>query len=528
MSTLNVGPDDTYLSIAAAMAFANPGDKISLEAGYSNEDALVSVNNLFIAGTASSLGIDLTLGTGADVITLLGRAPINVNDNLGNNTITGNMGANIIEVSGGTDVVHGGGGVDRLVVDYASATASIIGTVVGISDGGGHAVTFDGVENFTINTGSGNDTITTGNGQNFLNTGDGDDTITVGNGKDTIDAGMGNDTVTAGDGGNIIWGGYGNDTITAGTGNDYINGGVGDDTMTGGGGDDILDGGKGNDTISGGAGNDDLIGGKGTNLLDGGANTDTADYSTSTAAVTVSLAITVVQAVNAVESDTLTSIENLTGSAFHDVLTGNTGNNVIDGGGSADIMSGGMGNDTYLVDNAGDVVNEAVGGGSDTVLASVDYTLGVGQEIEFLKANDGATGLTLTGNEFANTIIGGAGDDVLIGGGGIDKLNGGGGADQLTGGASHDVFYYGALSDSTNAAPDTIHDLGNSDRIDLSAIDPLFHIVGAFDDQPDELVLSYNSSTHMTTLTADVNGDGFADMTILISGDHHTYSNFVF
>ena len=62
-------------------------------------------------------------------------------------------------------------------------------------------------------------------------------------------------------------------------------------------------------------------------------------------------------------------------------------------------MAGGAGNDTYFVDNAGDVVNEAVGQGTDTVMASVNYALTAGSEIEFLRANAGPTGLSLTGND---------------------------------------------------------------------------------------------------------------------------------
>ena len=56
-----------------------------------------------------------------------------------------------------------------------------------------------------------------------------------------------------------------------------------------------------------------------------------------------------------------------------------------------------------------------MGGGTDTVYASVNYALQAGQEVEYLRANAGATGLILTGNEFNNTISVG-GNDTLNGG----------------------------------------------------------------------------------------------------------------
>ena len=42
---------------------------------------------------------------------------------------------------------------------------------------------------------------------------------------------------------------------------------------------------------------------------------------------------------------------------------GNSGNNLLDGGGGADVINGGAGNDTYFVDNAGDAVFENAGAG---------------------------------------------------------------------------------------------------------------------------------------------------------------------
>jgi uncharacterized delta-60 repeat protein len=78
------------------------------------------------------------------------------------------------------------------------------------------------------------------------------------------------------------------------------------------------------------------------------------------------------------------------------------------------------GNDVYRIDGTDVSVIEAVGGGKDTVLARVDFALGAGQEVEILRADAGTTGLELTGNERANNLYSGAGDDRLIGGAGND------------------------------------------------------------------------------------------------------------
>ena len=125
---------------------------------------------------------------------------------------------------------------------------------------------------------------------------------------------------------------------------------------------------------------------------------------------------------------------------------------MLNGGAGADVMSGGAGNDVYYVDNAADKVNEAAGQGIDTVYASVSYTLPAGSEIEFLRANAGATGLTLTGNALNNTIVGATGNDTLNGGAGNDVLNGGAGADVMAGGTGNDTYYVDNPGDVVNEA----------------------------------------------------------------------------
>ncbi|MFX9552068.1 hypothetical protein ABTO49_20995, partial [Acinetobacter baumannii] len=75
----------------------------------------------------------------------------------------------------------------------------------------------------------------------------------------------------------------------------------------------------------------------------------------------------------------------LSGSAGNDVLYGGAGKDALKGAAGADVMIGGQGDDTYYVDNPGDVVTEAARQGSDTVWATVNYILSPGSEIEFLR-----------------------------------------------------------------------------------------------------------------------------------------------
>lgn len=236
-------------------------------------------------------------------------------------------------------------------------------------------------------------------------------------------------------------------------------------TLHGNGGDDLLEAlGSGN-KLFGDGGNDRLLGGAYDDVFDGGFGIDTTDYARATGSVTVTLVTTAQQDTGAGGKDTLTSIENLSGSAFADKLTGNAvdnllvgaagndqllgqeGSDTLEGGTGADTLSGGLGDDIYLVSDALDSVVETASQGMDEVRWSATggtYTLS--SNLENLTLS-GTAALGGTGNSLANRLVGNSAANSLSGGDGLDTLDGGGGSDSLTGGSGSDTYFVDNLAD---------------------------------------------------------------------------------
>ncbi|WP_232628224.1 FG-GAP-like repeat-containing protein [Methylobacterium sp. Leaf118] len=417
-----------------------------------------------------------------------------------------------------TDVVVVGTGLGAV---ENAANGVVVGTVRGV-DAGGLSMTYSLTDNaagrFAINAASGQITVVQGllldyeqaathtikvtvtddTGLRFTKaltvqvgnrtpefvTGDASaNTLVGGVGDDAFSGGGGNDALNGAGGDDRLYGGTEADRLIGGSGDDRLYGEAGIDTLQGGDGNDLLDGGAEADQLSGGSGNDRLDGGAGADLMDGGTGDDSytvdnagdrvieaAEGGTDTVSAAVGFTLGAGQAIEVLRAHagatglTLTGNERanrILGNAGADALNGMDGADRLDGGTGADRMEGGAGDDVFYVDHAGDRAIEARGAGSDTVYAAVGFTLGAGQEIEFLRANAGATGLTLTGNEFANRIVGNAGADTLNGMAGADWLDGGTGADRMEGGTGNDEYRVDNVNDrvieATGGGTDTIY-----------------------------------------------------------------------
>ncbi|ARQ01804.1 calcium-binding protein [Pseudorhodoplanes sinuspersici] len=167
-------------------------------------------------------------------------------------------------------------------------------------------------------------------------------------------------TTTQGGPDNVIVGTPGNDLLNGDDSDNVIDGGAGNDRIYGLGGHDWLIGGDGDDSLYGGDGNDVLDGGAGADVLSGSSGYDTVIYTTATEAVIADL-IDHTNNAGGAAGDRFSSIENLTGSAFDDVLRGSSFHNVLEGGAGNDQLLGMAGNDTIRGGDGNDFIDGGAG-----------------------------------------------------------------------------------------------------------------------------------------------------------------------
>jgi Ca2+-binding RTX toxin-like protein len=360
----------------------------------------------------SNLGSVAQITVGLDIIGPTNQIDKFIGTSIGEQII-GNSGNDVLIGNSGDDNIDGGlgedwmfGGDDQDVVDGGNNNDSIFG-------GSGNDILYGGQNKDTILGGAGDDTIYGEDGSDWIDGGQGVDQIEGGQGDDIIFAGDDDDIVSGNNGIDIIYGQNGDDTIYGGLGDDMLYGRLDDDTIYGEEGNDTINGNQGQDQIFGGAGddilrggldNDTIYSGQGNNLVDGGQGVDLLTYELSGDSIAIDLDMNSSTIGSSLYTDSVTNIENVTGSDFDDSIKGSSLDNALEGRAGDDLIIGRAGNDTL-----------SGGQGIDTIY--------------------GGTG--------EDDISGDEGDDILYGWKGSDVIDGGAGNDTLYGEEDDDLIYSG-------------------------------------------------------------------------------------
>ncbi|MGO1079398.1 calcium-binding protein [Inquilinus sp. CA228] len=401
----------SYTALAGERV-AGRGDSNSIDLGVAGLDALGGGGDDSLTGN----GLDnrLSGGTGDD--------RINAGD--GNDAIWGGLGIDTIDGGAGNDIVYAGDAPDSVLGGDGIDQLRGGGGADWLEGGAGNDTIFGDAGNDYAIGGIGNDTVSGGDGDDRVAGAEGDDVLRGGAGEDGLVGDAGNDMIFGDDAHDFITGDDGNDSLEGGAANDQLYGQADNDVLRGGAGADTLDGGAGIDTasyytgtvgvvvdlstrkgsggeaqgdslydienLSGSQGNDSLIGTGGANLLqgwngndvlrgaagadrlDGGAGIDTASYYSGTTGVVVSL-VSGLGSSGEAQGDTLSGIENLSGSQGWDSLYGNAGANVLQGWNGNDALFGRTGKDTLTggagVDRFvyGSIADSVVGANADRI-----------------------------------------------------------------------------------------------------------------------------------------------------------------
>ncbi len=380
-------------------------DRFSAAGGYGTGSSAYDVALTIYGGP----GNDTVIGGSANDVIYAGEGNDTLQGGLGDDSLYGEEGDDYFQEgssSNGADFMSAGSGTDT--VDYSLRTASVTIVLDGVSNSGQSGEN-DILDSAFENAygGSGDDTITGNNSSNLLKGNGGNDIIYGKANNDLLYGGDGNDTfMEEGLGPNGADSFYGNagidlvdyssrtgaltvtinsalassgesnekdrilsdvENIKGGSANDTITGNYGDNTIWGLGGNDIIKGGSGSDVIYGGLGNDSLAGeagddtfleegpvSNGSDEFHGGTGTDTVDYTSRTASLTVTMDGTEANDGETGENDNVKDdVERLLCPTANYVClaTGNSKNNEMVGGTANDSFDGGDGDDT--LDGAG-------------------------------------------------------------------------------------------------------------------------------------------------------------------------------
>lgn len=440
-NTIAGGPgDDTIRGRAGADTLIGGSGDDLLEGGLGGDTLAggLGIDTLTYENSADAVTVSLAggfsvnrgqtgnLGDGGDTIVTF--PPLQVSENLigsqFDDSLTGNAENNRIWGLGGDDDIFGLAGNDWLsggpgVDELFGGTGDDTWVFIQANDAND---TFDG--------GPGRDTL---DGSDPSNCGITVDTVSgVFNGNlvltdveningtpcaDTLRGSAADNLINGNGGDDIIEGRAGDDGLNGGAGNDIVIGGLGNDSVVGGEGNDLVQGDDGNDSVDGGPGDDILIPGDHDDVVNGGSGTNTLDYGFQGGGAQINLAIGRASGTQ-IGADVLLNVQNVRGTIGHDVIIGDSQDNVLRGLGGDDEIRGNAGNDA------------------------------------------------IQGNRGDDRLRGNAGNDLLQGAAGNDRLNGGSGVDRMIGGTGRD--FINAVDGERDAVVDGRRgiDICNTDRVD--------------------------------------------------------------
>ncbi|SDB13881.1 calcium-binding protein [Bauldia litoralis] len=430
-NTLNgMGGADTvsYASLSTPILVTIVGEQATVTGTGIGTDTLDDIDKIVTGSDGDTFDISgavayhLDSGAGADIFDF-------------NGSVTGAL---TLETSDGATLDFAGFSGSGITIDLGLATAQTIAT--------GLDVTLAG--NFTSIVGTaGIDDITGTSAADILYGGDEADILNGGDGGDTLYGGGGNDDIDGGDGVDLI-------DLSTSTNklivilSDTPGDGSIEDTVSG-----EIDAVDNVENVETGSGDDlFIVTDSDDNVLSGHGGTDTADYSSQTTPITVTIvANQATVAATGLGSDTLND--------FEVILTG-LGDDYFDISGTVNYhLKSGAGADTFYFNGAvdGTLVFETSDG---AILDFGDFTgSGITIDLGSTVAQGIASGLSLQllSGAFAG-IDGTALDDTMTGTSGADRLSGGAGADTIYGGGGDDIL----VVDGADAVAGETYDGGNT------------------------------------------------------------------
>ena len=224
-----------------------------------------------------------------------------------------------------------------------------------------------------------------------------------------------------------------------------VTGSAFNDVLRGTSGGNTFNGLAGHDTLMGGGGNDWLTPGRGSDVIDGGDGTDMISFVDYEQAVIADLNTGRVR--SGPDTNTLSDVENLTGSIYGDFIHGNGYPNFLRGLGNYDWIIGSYGADTIDGGGGRDMISYVYAPGR----VEVDLGAGVGRAGQ--AAGDRYVSVErATGSIYPDLFFGGDGNEDFRGLGGYDWFYGSDGRDRYDGGWGLDTVSYALAGEGVIAS----------------------------------------------------------------------------